>query len=155
MSDFMKTALAEAQIGIKNGHGGPFGAVVVLDGKIIGQGHNSVLLLNDPTAHAEIMAIRDACKNINSFNLSGADLYTTCYPCPMCAGAVQWARLDRIIYCLETADTLNIGFDDSLFYSQMLGADFGGISRKDNAFTAECLDLFAQWDNRADKNIKY
>lgn len=112
----MKAAIAEALAGIDAKHGGPFGAVVVLDGKIIGKGHNKVLASNDPTAHGEVEAIRDACKNLGTFDLHGADLYTTCYPCPMCLGAILWARISKVYYCMSSQQAKALGFDDQLFY---------------------------------------
>ena len=96
MNKFMKVAIKEAKEGIKQGHGGPFGAVIVKDGKIIGQGHNHVVVNNDPTCHGEVDAIRNACKNINSFDLKGADIYTTGEPCPMCLSAILWSNIEHI-----------------------------------------------------------
>ncbi|MCL2173266.1 MAG: nucleoside deaminase [Candidatus Bathyarchaeota archaeon] len=149
---FMQVALEEAQIGLNNNHGGPFGAVIVKDDQIIGRGHNSVILLNDPSAHAEIMAIRDACKNIQSFNLSGAKLYSTCFPCPMCAGAILWARLDKMYYCLETDSTEHIGFDDLVFYKKFKDKTFwDSFSIHDNTEYQNCLDLFKTWKDKQDK----
>jgi len=151
---FMKVALEEAQIGMNNNHGGPFGAVIVKDDQIIGRGHNSVILLNDPSAHAEIMAIRDACKNIQSFNLSGANLYSTCFPCPMCAGAILWARLDKMYYCLETDSAENIGFDDTVFYKKFKDKTFwNSFSVHDNTEYHDCIELFKTWKNKQDKII--
>ena len=98
MDKFMKIAISEARKGISAGHGGPFGCVIVKDGKIVGKGHNEVVKRNDPTCHGEVMAIRDACKNIGSFDLSGCDLYTTAEPCPMCAGAIMWANIKKVWY---------------------------------------------------------
>ena len=96
MNKYMKVAIEEAQKGIRSGHGGPFGAVVVKDGKIIGQGHNMVVKNNDPTCHGEVSAIRDACKNLSSFDLKGAEIYTTGEPCPMCLGAILWSNIEKI-----------------------------------------------------------
>lgn len=112
----MKVAIEEALAGINAKTGGPFGAVVVLDGKIVGKGHNRVLAHNDPTAHGEVEAIRDACKNLDTFDLSGAELYTTCYPCPMCLGAILWARIGKVYYCMSSQQAKALGFDDELFY---------------------------------------
>lgn len=143
MKSYMAIALEEASKGLKNGSGGPFGAVIVKDDTIIGKGHNCVLESNDPTAHAEIVAIRDACKTIKSFDLSGAFLYTTCYPCPMCAGAILWARIERIVYCLNSLDARKIGFDDSLFYSRMADKEFWkSISTQDATEIQGCMTLF-------------
>ena len=116
MDKFMKIAISEARKGISAGHGGPFGCVIVKDGKIVGKGHNEVVKRNDPTCHGEVMAIRDACKNIGSFDLSGCDLYTTAEPCPMCAGAIMWANIKKVWYGCNIADTDSIGFRDKQFY---------------------------------------
>lgn len=99
--------------------GGPFGAVVVRGDEIVGRGHNQVTLRNDPTAHAEVVAIRDACARLESFHLPGCDLYTSCEPCPMCLGAILWSRLDRVWYANGRADAAAIGFDDSEFYDEL------------------------------------
>jgi len=118
-NEFMAEAIKVAQYGLKNGIGGPFGAVIVKDGVIIGKGCNSVLSLNDPTAHAEVMAIRDACKNIGTFQLDGCDIYTTCEPCPMCLGAIYWARPNNIFYASSRHDAASAGFDDSFIYDEL------------------------------------
>ena len=101
MNKFMKMAIAEARKGIAMGHGGPFGAVVVKDGKVIAKGHNHVVANNDPTCHGEIDAIRKACKKLHSFDLSGCEIYTTGYPCPMCFCAILWANIEKVYYDLE------------------------------------------------------
>ncbi len=116
MNEFMKVAIEEAKKGIQDHHGGPFGAVIVKEGKIIGKGHNQVLKNQDPTCHGEIMAIHDACKSLGTFNLKGCDIYTTGYPCPMCMGAILWANIDNIYFGCDTADTETIGFRDKKFY---------------------------------------
>jgi len=154
--NFMKKALEEAKKNIKLKHGGPFGAVIVKDNKIIGKGHNNVILLNDPTAHAEIMAIRDACANISNFNLNGAVLYTTCFPCPMCAGAILWSRIYKIYYCLSDQDAKEIGFDDALFYSRFQDKSFwNNFAICDKSEEQGCRNLFVQWKNRENQEIKY
>ena len=106
---FMKEAVKEAYDGIKNGHGGPFGSVVVKNGEIIGRGHNRVLSEKDPTCHGEIMAIKDACKNLGSHDLTGCDIYTTAAPCPMCKGALLWANISKVYYGCTIEDTDKIG----------------------------------------------
>jgi len=113
---YMKEAIKEAYYGIDKKHGGPFGAVVVKNGKIIGRGHNRVLKDNDPTCHGEIMAIRDACRKLNSFDLSNCVLYTTAEPCPMCKGAILWANISKVYYGCSIEDTDEIGFRDQKFY---------------------------------------
>lgn len=117
MDKFMKMAIEEAYEGIRNGDGGPFGAVIVKDGKVIGKGHNRVLKNQDPTCHGEVEAIRDACKNIKNFDLKGSTIYTTGEPCPMCLGAILWANIDHVYYGCNIIDTEEIGFRDSKFYS--------------------------------------
>lgn len=119
MNKFMLEAILEAKVGIKYNHGGPFGAVVVKDDKIVGRGHNKVVLLNDPTCHGEIMAIKDASKNLNSFDLEGCDLYTTGEPCPMCLSACLWANINNIYYGCTIEDNEDIGFRDKKFYEKL------------------------------------
>ncbi len=116
---FMRHAIALAFTGMAGGHGGPFGAVIVKDGEIIGQGHNRVLSSKDPTAHAEVTAIRDASKNLNHFDLSGCEIYVNAMPCPMCMTAIFWARIKKVHYGCSAADTETIGFDDDEFYREL------------------------------------
>lgn len=116
---FMNEAIKLSINAIHNHEGGPFGAVVVKDGKIVGKGNNMVTSLNDPTAHAEVMAIRDACKNLNTFQLKGCVIYTSCEPCPMCLGAIYWARPDKVIYACTRKDAEDIGFDDNFIYKEI------------------------------------
>jgi guanine deaminase len=118
-SEFMDLALQEAVLGSSSGHGGPFGAVVVKNDKVIGKGHNQVLLLNDPTAHAEIMAIRDACKTLKNFQLEDCVLYATCEPCPMCFGAIYWARPACVYFGSSRHDAADTGFDDAEIYQEV------------------------------------
>ena len=113
---YMRMAIEEAQRGIHAGHGGPFGSVIVKDGVVIGKGHNEVLRRKDPTCHGEIMAIREACKTIDTHDLSGCELYTTAAPCPMCFGAILWANIRKVYYGCSVADTDKIGFRDKEFY---------------------------------------
>jgi guanine deaminase len=113
---FMRRAIALARDGMRNGNGGPFGAVVTRNGEIVGEGWNQVVSRNDPTAHGEIMAIRDACANLGTFSLDGCEIHTTGEPCPMCLGAIQWARIGRIRYGFRIEDAAEIGFDDRLFF---------------------------------------
>jgi tRNA(Arg) A34 adenosine deaminase TadA len=115
----MDAAISEAADGVESGHGGPFGAVIVLDGRIVGRGHNEVLHRNDPTAHAEIQAIREACAHLGSPSLEGCTLYATGEPCPMCLAAIHWARLDRVVYAQTRADAEAIGFDDARLFDAM------------------------------------
>ncbi len=116
--DFMETAIELACKNIDN-EGGPFGAVVVRDGIIVGRGQNRVTAGNDPTAHAEVMAIRDACRTLQTFDLSGCEIYSSCEPCPMCLGAVYWARLDALWYGATRYDAAAAGFDDEFIYEEL------------------------------------
>ena len=116
MNKYMEVAKKLSDENIITNAGGPFGACVVKDGTIIGKGSNNVLKNNDPTAHAEIMAIRNACDNINSYDLSGCEIYTTCYPCPMCLSAIIWSNIDKVYYGNTKEDAANIGFRDDYIY---------------------------------------
>ena len=116
--EFMHRAIDLARASMLAGNGGPFGAVIVRDGKIIGEGSNHVLKNHDPTAHGEVMAIRDACSRLKTFSLDGCSIYTTGQPCPMCLGAIHWARISRIYYGFSIKDATVIGFDDSLIFDQ-------------------------------------
>ena len=116
INKYMKAAIDEAYKGINKHEGGPFGSVVVKDGKIVGRGHNRVLLLNDCTCHGEMMAIRDACKKLGTFDLSGCDLYTTSSPCPMCEGAIQWSNIEHVYSGCTIEDAEDIGFRDKVFH---------------------------------------
>ena len=116
MNEYMKIAKELANENLKTNAGGPFGACIVKDGKIIGKGSNHVLANNDPTAHAEVMAIRDACKNINSYDLSDCELYASCYPCPMCLSAIIWANIKKVYYGNTKEDAADIGFRDDFIY---------------------------------------
>ena len=155
MNDYMKIAKELADNNLDTNNGGPFGACIVKDGKIIGRGSNNVLLNNDPTAHAEIMAIRDACKNINSYDLSGCEIYTTCYPCPMCLSAIMWANITKIYYGNTKEDAESIGFRDKFIYDT--------ISKLNNNETSDlelkCIDreetikTFNEYMTKEDKTI--
>ncbi len=116
---FMRHAIALAYQGMAGGHGGPFGAVIVKDGEIVGQGHNRVLSSNDPTAHAEVTAIRDASKTLQHFDLSGCEIYVNGMPCPMCMSAIFWARIGKVYYGAPPQDAEAIGFDDAKFYEEL------------------------------------
>ena len=148
---FMRHALAIAEANVRAGRGGPFGAVVVQGGAIVGEGANEVTSLNDPTAHAEIAAIRAACRALGTFRLEGCAIYASCEPCPMCLTAIYWARLDRIFYATTRADAARAGFDDHRFYDE--------LSRPpgERGLPAEQLDLrgaqapFEAWQAKADR----
>ncbi len=117
----MLEAISLSRQSIRSGKGGPFGAVVVKEGKIIAKAHNQVTSTNDPTAHAEVVAIRKACKALQTWQLTGCEIYTSCEPCPMCLGAIYWARPQRVYYAKTKADAANIGFDDQFIYNASLG----------------------------------
>jgi guanine deaminase len=116
---FMRRAIALSQAAVERATGGPFGAVVVADGRIVGEGSNRVTSTLDPTAHAEVVAIREACAKLGRFDLAGCELYTSCEPCPMCLGAIYWARLDRVFFGNDRADAARIGFDDDAIYREI------------------------------------
>src|SRR5438876_1229474 len=116
---WMREAISLGQAGMRQNGGGPFGAVVICNQEIVGRGNNQVTSLLDPTAHAEVMAIRDACRALSRFELRGCELYTTCEPCPMCLAAIYWARLDRVYYACTRRDAAEHGFDDDFIYGQM------------------------------------
>ena len=134
--------------------GGPFGCVVVKDDKIVAEGSNKVTLINDPTAHGEVVAIRQACKTLNNFNLSGCELYSTCEPCPMCLSAIQWSRINKIYYANTREDARKIDFDDSSIYSELQK----NINERKIPMTQimrnEALKAFELWDKKTDK-VKY
>ena len=150
---FMMRAI-ELSIDSVSSRGGPFGSVIVKDDKILGEGSNKVTSTNDPTAHGEIVAIRHACKNLNNFNLSGCDLYTSCEPCPMCLSAIYWAHIDKIYYGNTRADAAKIGFDDDFIYQEfskdMNSRKIPMIQNSKN----ETKVAFEIWEKKTDK-IKY
>ena len=140
----MKIAIDEARTGITAGHGGPFGCVVVKDGKVVGSGHNEVIKQNDPTCHGEVTAIRDASKNLGTYDLSGCELYTTAEPCPMCRGAIMWSNIRKVYFGCNIADTDSIGFRDKVFYES--DEDISEeLDRK------ECLEVFEEYRAINDK----
>ncbi len=152
-NEFMKRAIQLSIDSVKNG-GGPFGAVIVKNNKIIAEGSNKVTMNNDPTAHGEIVAIREACKKLNNFNLKGSKIYSTAEPCPMCLSAIYWARIDEIYYANTRDDARKIDFDDSLIYSE-LQKNIG--KRKipmAQMMRDEALKAFELWDKKTDK-VKY
>jgi tRNA(Arg) A34 adenosine deaminase TadA len=151
---FMKRAIRLAQNGIDKDLGGPFGAVVVKKGEIIGEGWNCVTSTNDPTAHAEVMAIREACRKLDSFQLEDCVLYTSCEPCPMCLGAIYWARPEKMYYACNREDAAMIGFDDQFIYDEIAGEIDKRKIRTINFMRQEALKVFENWENKMDK-IKY
>ena len=149
MNKYMKMAIAEARRGIRLGHGGPFGAVIVKDGFVVGKGHNQVVKNNDPTCHGEIMAIHKACKKLGTFDLSGCELYTTGEPCPMCMSAILWANIDKVYYGCNILDTEDIGFRDKKFYEmQQIDARKQFVHELDRK---QCLKLYGEYKRITDK----
>ncbi|WP_027126936.1 nucleoside deaminase [Gelidibacter mesophilus] len=150
---FMLEAVTAALKGMENNEGGPFGCVIVKDGKIVGRGNNKVTSNNDPTAHAEVMAIRDACKNLNTFQLEGCEIYTSCEPCPMCFGAIYWARPDKVFYGCSQQDAAEIDFDDAFIYKEIeLPYDQRSIpfEQLDRDIA---LEPFQKWSKKEDKTV--
>lgn len=145
----MKIAIDEANEGIENNHGGPFGAVIVKDGKVIAKGHNQVLLDNDPTMHGEMNVIRQASKKLGTYDLSGCILYTTGQPCPMCLSAILWANIDKVYYGCNVIDTEEIGFRDNKFY-QILNNPEQLIEELDRK---ACLSLYSKYQKKDNKKI--
>ncbi len=151
---FMQEAINLAKESMETGKGGPFGAVVVKDGKIIGKGSNNVTQNNDPTAHAEITAIRNACKNLDSFQLDGCEIYTSCEPCPMCLGAIYWSRPAAVYYAATKDDAAEAGFDDEFIYEEIAKPlDKRNIPMK-QIYRAKAREIFVNWIKKEDK-IKY
>ena len=150
---FMKRAIELSIESVKNG-GGPFGAVIVKDGKIVSEASNSVTKNNDPTAHAEVNAIRLAAKKLNTFNLSGCEIYTSCEPCPMCLGAIYWARLDAIYFANNKNDAKNIGFDDSFIYEEINKPYKKRKIKTIQMMREEALEAFKLW-HETDNKIEY
>lgn len=147
---FMQMAIDLSVANIDEG-GGPFGAVIVREGEVIATGANRVVPNNDPTAHAEVVAIRNACKELNSFDLSGCTLYASCEPCPMCLSAIYWARIERICYANTKSDAAAIDFDDSFIYDQLrLDYDQRSI-RCDHFMRDEAMAAFRKWEEKDDK----
>jgi tRNA(Arg) A34 adenosine deaminase TadA len=148
---FMQEAITMSRHSIQAGLGGPFGAVVVKDGKIIAKAHNQVTSSNDPTAHAEVVAIREACKALKTFQLTGCEIYTSCEPCPMCMGAIYWARPDRVYYGNTKVDAAKIGFDDQFIYEEL---EIPIADRKlsmTQLMQKEALEVFQEWEEKTDK----
>jgi Cytosine/adenosine deaminases len=145
----MRKAIDEAINGVELHHGGPFGAIIEMDGKIIGRGHNCVVISKNPTAHAEMEAIRNACVHIGDFNLCGAVLYTTCYPCPMCLGAILWARISKVYYCVTSDEAAKIRFDDEVFYRTMNDEEkLQQLLILDDKEKEKCLNVMAHFSEK-------
>lgn len=150
-TQFMQEAIRLSVENVTQGKGGPFGAVIVKDGKIIARGANSVTTLNDPTAHAEVVAIREACKVLGSFQLIGCEIYTSCEPCPMCLGAVYWARPDKLYYANTKQDAAAIDFDDNFIYEEIAKPINQRKLFTQQLMRNEALQAFKKW---GESNIK-
>lgn len=152
--DFMRRAIELSSMNLHTGDGGPFGAVIVREGEIIAEGRNMVIVTGDPTAHAEIVAIREACRRLGRFHLTGCTIYASCEPCPMCLGAIHWARLDSIHYSCSRDDAAAIGFDDSFIYRQI------ELPPEERALVTvqlmrdEAVEVFQLWD-AMERKIRY
>ena len=154
MNPFMARAIALAIENVRSGRGGPFGSVIVKDGRVLAEGTNAVTTSNDPTAHAEIVAIRGACAALGAFQLDGCDLYTTCEPCPMCLGAIYWARPARIFFAAKAADAAAVGFDDAFIYEQIALPEAERRILFVEMMREESLECFRAWTEKQDR-IEY
>jgi tRNA(Arg) A34 adenosine deaminase TadA len=148
---FMARAIQLSLENVLSGHGGPFGAVVVKDGTIIAEGANQVTSTNDPTAHAEVVAIREACTVLGVFDLEGCEIYSSCEPCPMCLGAIYWARLSRVYFGNGDRDASKIGFDDSLIYHEIAQPHSQRKIPMIQMMREEALSAFRAWENKPNK----
>jgi len=153
-SEFMQEAINLSIENVKSGKGGPFGAVIVKDGKIIARGANCVTSTNDPTAHAEVVAIRNACKELGTFQLDGCEIYTSCEPCPMCLGAIYWARPDRMYFANTKKDAADFQFDDQFIYNELELHFTGRKMETKQMMRKEALVAFKLWSESISK-IEY
>lgn len=151
---FMRRAIELARAGMNNNDGGPFGCIVVKNGEIIGEGNNRVTSTNDPTAHAEIVAIREACRSLNAFQLDGCSIYTSCEPCPMCLGAIYWARPAQVFFACDRGDAAAAGFDDALIYDELAIPNEQRQRAMISLLREEGVALFKDWVAKPDK-IEY
>lgn len=153
MPDFMGIAIEEAKAGVLKGHGGPFGACIVKDNKLISSAHNQVLRYNDPTLHAEMQAISEAARKLGRFDLSDCELYTSCEPCPMCLGAIYWSRIRKVYFAGTRDDAADAGFDDRKFYEDMgsghcpEGVELKQVDRE------RAMEAFSSWNSKPDRKI--
>jgi len=148
---FMARAIQLSIDNVHSGRGGPFGAVVVKNGEVIAEGANQVTSANDPTAHAEMLAIRAACRKLGAFSLEGCEIYTSCEPCPMCLGAIYWARLSRIFFANLAADASRIGFDDSAIYRELSQSHSQRTIPMVQMMREQALEAFRAWENNPRK----
>jgi guanine deaminase len=151
---FMAAALREAQQGMKKNEGGPFGAIIAKSGRVIAKAHNRVILTNDPTAHAEMLAIRKASQKLGRFNLSDCEMYSTCEPCPMCLAAIHWAKMKKLYFGCTRKDAARIGFDDAFIYQVIRGTAAKRQVVLKQMHRQECLHLFDIWEKKPDK-VRY
>lgn len=149
--EFIQAAIDLALQNVRNHTGGPFGSVVVKEEKIIGKGVNTVTTTNDPTAHAEVVAIREACQHLGTFQLDGCTLYTSCEPCPMCLSAIYWAHIDRLVYACSREDAARAGFDDAWFYRQISLPLHKQDIKSKQVGRAEGLKVFKAWEEDEEK----
>ena len=151
---FLERAIELSRQGMQKGNGGPFGCVIVKDGEIVGEGVNEVLVKNDPTSHAEVVAIRNACKKLNNFQLTGCDVYTSCEPCPMCMGAIYWARPNRVIYANTKSDAAAVNFDDQFIYDEIDRPDSERSIQFIQHPLQKAIAVFEEWKQMQNK-IQY
>ena len=150
----MRRAIELSVANVESGLGGPFAAVVVKDGRIVGEGANRVTSLKDPSAHAEVLAIRAACRELHDFQLTGCDIYTSCEPCPMCMGLIYWARPERVFFGNTAQDAAAIGFDDSLIYEELKAPRERRSLRMIQLLPDEAMAAFRAWQQKPDK-VRY
>ena len=149
---FIKRAVQLAESGMNTNKGGPFGCVIVKDGHIIAEGCNTVTSSNDPTAHAEMVAIRKACQFLQSFQLKGCTIYSSCEPCPMCLGAIYWARPEKVFFACNKSDAAKIGFDDEFIYRELVMDVYDRKLKFVNIMRSEALLVFQKWIDKKDKS---
>jgi len=150
-NEFLREAIRLSMNKMEAGEGGPFGAVIVKDGEIVGRGWNRVTSANDPTAHAEVMAIREACAHLETFSLAGCEIHASCEPCPMCLSAIYWARLDALYFAASRSDASDAGFDDALLYEEV-SKDWGARTLKsEQHLQSAAQEVFEAWKRKADK----
>ncbi|HEV7966540.1 MAG TPA: nucleoside deaminase [Candidatus Acidoferrales bacterium] len=150
---FMQEAIQRAVENVRSGRGGPFGAIVVKDGRVIATGTNSVTSTNDPTAHAEVSAIREACRALGAFQLTGCEIYTSCEPCPMCVGAIYWARPDRVYFAATADDAAEAGFDDSFIYEELKHLHGERRIPFQPMMREAGLEPFREWTKKGDRTL--
>ena len=148
---FMRRAIELSLANLHSNQGGPFGAVVVRNGEIVGEGANQVLATNDPSAHAEVIAIREACRKLNTFQLSECEIYTSCEPCPMCMGLIYWARPEKVYYANTAEDAARIGFDDAFIYRELAKTPDDRSIEMQQMLHQQALEAFEAWEKKTDK----